>query len=73
MQLHNGPKKDVPMKNSPVIQSCDVTLQRKSHLCIPFQNFYIHLYVSVYIPRIGPHIFWSRIGRLIVGILYINR
>ncbi len=33
-------------------------------------NFHIHVYVSVsdlYIPRIGPHIFWNRIGRLIVG------
>ncbi len=40
------------------------TLQRKSHLCIPFRelrgltpNFHIHVSVSdLYIPRIGPHI-----------------
>ncbi len=32
-------------------------------------NFHIHVSVSdLYIPRIGPHIFCSKIGRLIVGI-----
>jgi hypothetical protein len=32
-------------------------------------NFHIHVSVSdLYIPRIGPHISCSRIGRLIIGI-----
>jgi hypothetical protein len=51
-------------------------LQRKSHLCIHFRelrglspNFHTHVSVSdLYIPRIGPHISCSRIGRYIVGI-----
>ncbi len=51
-------------------------LQRKSHFCIHFwelrglsPNFHIHVSVSdLYIPRIGPHISCSRIGRYIVGI-----
>jgi hypothetical protein len=55
------------------------TLQRKSHLCIPFlgiaqpySQFKIHVSVSdLYVPRIGPHNSCSRIGRSIVGI-YIN-
>jgi hypothetical protein len=53
-------------------------MQRKSHLCIPFwelrglsPNFHIHVSVSdLYIPRIGPHISRSRIGRLIVEIAH---
>jgi hypothetical protein len=52
------------------------TLQRKSHLCIPFlgmcglsPNFHIHVSVGVlYITRNGPNISCSRIGRSIVGI-----
>ncbi len=52
------------------------TLQFKSHLCIPKKElhghspiFYIHVPVSdLYIPRIGPHISCSRIGRQKVGI-----
>ncbi len=50
-------------------------LQRKFHLWIPFwelrglsPNFHIHVSVSdLYIPRIGPHISCSRIGRSTVG------
>ncbi len=54
-----------------------VTLQRKSHLCIPRKEiarpqsqFRMHVSVSdLCIPRIGPNIFLcSRIGRPIVGI-----
>jgi hypothetical protein len=52
------------------------TLQRKSHLCILFWelhglriNFHIQVSESdLYIPRIGPHISCSRIGRSILGI-----
>jgi hypothetical protein len=53
------------------------TLQRKSHLCIPFlriarpqpQFLYIHVSASdLYSPRIGLHISSCRIGRPIVGI-----
>ncbi len=55
---------------------CSCTLQRKSHLCIPFlglrglsPSFHIHVSVSdLYIPRIGPHICCSIKGRSIVGI-----
>jgi hypothetical protein len=51
-------------------------LQRKSYFCIPFlgiarpQSQFPHSWVceGFNIPRIGPHIFCSRIGRLIVGI-----
>ncbi len=49
-------------------------LQGKSHLCIPFLGIarpQSRLRVSVgdlYIPRIGPYISCSRIGRSIVGI-----
>ncbi len=52
-------------------------VQRKFHLWIPFwelsrisPNFHIFFHVSVsswYIPRIGPHISCSRIGRSTVG------
>ncbi len=62
--------------------SKEVTLQRKSHLCILFlgiarpQSQFPHtVHVSVsdlYIPRMGPHISCSRIGRSIVGIQYIK-
>ncbi len=59
------------------------TLQRKSHLCIPRkgiawrQSQFPHSWVCecLYIPRIGPHISCSRIGRLILGIyksLYVE-
>ncbi len=53
------------------------TLQRKSHLCIPFvgivrpQPQFQHSCVCerfIYSPRIGPHISSRRIGRPIVGI-----
>jgi hypothetical protein len=55
----------------------DNALQRKSHLCIPFfwelrglsPDFHTHVPVSdLFIPRIGPHISCSRIGRSILGI-----
>jgi len=37
-------------------------------------NFHIHVSVSdLYIPRIGPHISCSRIGRPISARIYINR
>ncbi len=53
-----------------------ITLQQKPHFCILFwelrglgPNFHIHTSVSdLHIPRIGPHISCSRIGRSIVGI-----
>ena len=55
-----------------------VTLQRKFHSIYVFPekelgdlspNFHIHVSVSdLYIPRIGPHISCSKIGRPIVGI-----
>ncbi len=52
------------------------TQQRKSNLCFLYYelrglspNFHMHVSVSdLYIPRIGPHISCSRIGRSIVGI-----
>ncbi len=53
------------------------TLQRKFHLCILFfwelrglsPNFHIHVSVTdLYIPRIGPHISCSRMGRSMVVI-----
>ncbi len=48
---------------------CLHTLQRKSHLYIPFLGIARPMSVSdFYIPRIGPHISCSRIGRSIVGI-----
>ncbi len=48
----------------------------KSHFCVPFleiarsqSQFHIHVSVSdLNVPRIGPHISCSRIGRLIMGI-----
>ncbi len=64
--------------NETIILHAVSTLQRKSHLCIPFlgiarpQPQFQHLqYVSasdLYSPRIGLHISSSRIGRPIVGI-----
>jgi hypothetical protein len=61
------------------VTSCfKTTLQRKSHLCIPFlgiaqgQSQFLYLCVCerfiLYIPRIGPHISCRRIGRSIVRI-----
>ncbi len=52
------------------------TLQGKFHLCVPFlgiaglsPNLHIHVSVrDLYIPRIGPHIPFSRIGRPIMEI-----
>ncbi len=56
--------------------SKESALQRKSHLCIPFLGIAIprtifHISLSVcdlFIPRIGPHISCSWIGRSMVGI-----
>ncbi len=65
----------VPWTTRP-LDDASLALQRKSYLWIPFlgiarpqSQFHIHVSVSAfYIPRIGPHISCSRIGRSIVWV-----
>ncbi len=68
------------MSNEPAPKDLEVTGKRKQATKIPFMYSFsgncavlvqIHIHVSVsdlYIPKIGPHVFCSRIGKSVLGI-----